>query len=197
MAERVQHGTPEGYRLHKKLEHEPCPACQGAMDALLARVRGYQGAVRQQMGLVRPQLDFSARQREWWPYLRARERQPLPPIPAPSVPATQCTGEEPWMPRSPRGVAKACRAAGWWTRVTRAVGPRIDAKGAVEPGQEQVPTIAVAAARGDDRLVWTWRYRLKTVKGELGWHWELDDVFWNKKGTINDPEGKQVLNASG
>ena len=184
----VAHGTPEGYRLHKRNEHEPCPACSEAMAQLLSSVRRYQAQVRGSMGPVAAPPLFSELQRAWWPALRARDVEPLPSLPPVMVPATVCSGEEPWMPRSPKALAKKARAAGWWTSITRAIGPRIDAKGQVPVGREQVATIAVAVARGDHRLIWVWKYDDPS--------WKLDEVYWNKEGLINDKQGKAVLDGT-
>lgn len=136
--------------------------------------------------------NFSAHQRSWWPVLREREREPMPPLPPVVVPATECRGDESWMPSSPKSIAKRARAGGWWVRITRAIGPRVDAHGTVPEGREQVATIAVAAARGTDRLVWVWKYQTTPAKG---WHWKLDEVFWNREGLIDNNKGGAVLDA--
>lgn len=194
----ASHGSPEGFRLHKKLEQQPCPTCQAAMDRLLDQVRAFQPVARASVAAVAPRPAFSAHQRTLWPKRRAEElatwlaEHPAPEPPPPfSVPATRCAGDESWMPRSPKAVVKKARTAGWWVQVTRAIGPRIDARGEVPEGKERVATIAVAAARGDDRLTWLWHYVLKS--GEM--KWELDEVFWNREGLIDNDRGKKVLNA--
>lgn len=193
-------GTPEGFRAHKRAEQEPCPACKAAMGQLLQRVRAFRAQVAGTMPYVPPLPAFSAHQRTLWPQRREAERAaeyaehpPPPPLPAPSLPRVRCVGDEPFLPSSPKSVAKKAAAKGWWVSITRAIGPRINAMGLVPEGREQVATIAVAAARGDDRLTWLWHYIEKTKDGILGWHWELDEVYSNKEGVINDKRGRAVL----
>lgn len=195
-----QCGTVEGYRAHRRREERSCQPCWQAMADLMHRVRAYQGAVRGQMPAVAPQRVFSAHQRSLWPQIREAERaaalaeHPRPPAPPrPYLERTVCTGTEDGIPGPPRTVLKRARAAGWWAQMTRAIGPRIDAKGVVPPGREQVGTVVVAAARGEVRLTWLWHYIEKTKGGVLGWHWELDEVFSNQEGIINDTRGKAVL----
>src|SRR5690606_6439854 len=118
---------------------------------------------------------------------RAAEPRRAGPRRAPARPATVCSGDEPWMPRSPKTWLKKFRAAGWWVRLTRAGGPRIDAKGVVAPGKEVVWTIALAAARGDQRLVMLWEFD--------GEKWGLDDVVHNVRGVLKSTDVKEILDA--
>lgn len=185
-------GTPEGFRLHKKLEQEPCGACSQAMGQLLTAVRGFRAAVVGAPDVAArardtTTLQFSAHQRALRAAQRAAEPPRVEPPPAPAMPATACSGDEPWMPRSPKTWLKKFRAAGWWVRLTRAGGPRIDAKGVVAPGKEVVWTIALAAARGDQRLVMLWEFD--------GEKWGLDDVIHNVRGVIKSTDIKEILDA--
>ena len=96
---------------------------------------------------------------------RRRERERVaalerPRPPAPSVPAEPYDVTASGVPSSPRSIARKAAAAGWWVRATRAVGPRIDAAGRVPPGDEQVPSIALALqSPGGRRIVAIWVYR--------------------------------------
>lgn len=184
----TQHGTPEGFRLHKKREHEPCPACQWAMDQLLAGVRAFQPIARAAVGHVPPAVPFSAHQRSRWAERRAAElaeQEPLPELPPVAIPATPCTGLETWMPQSPRTNLKAFRKAGWQVRLTRAAGPRIAANGIVPPGKEVVYTVALAAQKGDQRVVMVWEHKNGA--------WPLDGVMHNRRGMIKSTDLKEIL----
>lgn len=179
----TDHGTPEGFRLHKKLEHQPCPACQAAMDQLLDGVRRFRASVV--VGPVEPPLNFSRHMLAKRAELAAVERVPPPPLPPVALPATVLVGLESWLPSSPRSNLKRFRAAGWQARLTRAAGPRIAANGTVPPGKEVVYTIALAAQKGTDRVVMTWEYS--------GDSWKLDDVFHNRRGIIKSGDLKEIL----
>lgn len=182
----VQHGTPEGFRLHKKLEHEPCPSCKAAMAQLLANVRAYQASVRGTMPIPAPQPAFTrvmlAKRQE----LADMEREPPPPLPPVVIPATPCVGLESWMPSAPRSNLKRFRKAGWEARLTRAAGPRIAASGMVPEGKEVVYTVALAAQKGDERIVMVWEHK----DGK----WPLDTMLYNKRGVIKSTDLKEILN---
>jgi hypothetical protein len=182
---RVTHGTPEGFRLHKRLEHEPCPACRSAMDQLLSRVRAYRSQVARSLGPVDPPLAFTRRMLEVRREMAARERTPAPPLPPVVVPATACVGMESWMPAAPRTNLKKFRQAGWQARLTRAAGPRIAANGTVPAGKEVVYTVALAAKKGDEKVVMVWQYD--------GEKWKLDDILHNKRGLIKSTDLKEIL----
>ena len=102
-------------------------------------------------------------------------------IPPPTLTAEQVDPAAPWVPAGPRNLYRRAVKAGWRARMTRAVGPRIDASGAVPKGQEQVPTLAVAVQAPDGRrYVAVWRYRtdVKTVG------WSIDGVADGRTGEI-------------
>jgi hypothetical protein len=191
----VKHGTPEGFRLHKKLEHDPCSSCAAAMTSLLDGDRRFRASVR---GVpVPPELhrtNFSAYQRSMWPQRRAAERAaelvehpPLPPLPPVVTPAEPLVGLESWLPSSPRSNLKAFRAAGWQARLTRAAGPRIAANGIAPPGKEVVYTIALAAQRADQRVVMVWEFTPSDNK------WKLDDSIHNRRGMFKTTDLKEIL----
>src|SRR5690606_41579672 len=90
-------GTPEGFRLHKKLEQEPCGACSQAMGQLLTAVRGFRAAVAGSPDVAArardtTTLQFSAHQRP----PRAGQRAAVPPRGepprGPAIPGTRFTG---------------------------------------------------------------------------------------------------------
>ncbi len=89
------------------------------------------------------------------------------------------------MPSSPRDNLKRFRAAGWRARLTRAAGPRIGANGLVPPGKEVVYTVALAAQKGDERVVMVWQM--------VGDSWKLDDTIHNKRGMIKSTDLKEIL----
>lgn len=182
----TDHGTPEGFRLHKKLEHEPCPSCRIAMVQLLDGVRRYQAAVRGTMPVVPPRPAFTqvmlAKRRE----LAAVERVPPPSLPPVVVPATSLVGLESWLPSAPRSNLKSFRKAGWEARLTKAAGPRIAANGVVPEGKEVVYTVALAAQKADHRIVMIWEHK----DGK----WPLDVVLYNKRGVIKSTDLKEILN---
>jgi hypothetical protein len=181
----TEHGTVEGFRLHRRWEAQPCPACQAAMDALLAGVRAFQASVRGTLPVPAPQPPFTqvmlAKRRE----LAAVERVPPEPLPPVVTPATPCVGLESWMPSAPRTNLKNFRAAGWEARLTRAAGPRIAASGVVPEGKEIVYTVALAAQKGRDRVIMTWQYD--------GEKWPLDDILHNRLGVIKSNKLKEIL----
>ena len=100
-----------------------------------------------------------------------------------------------FVPRGARTVHKKVAAAGWAARMTRAIGPRIDTKGAVPPEDVHTRTIALAAQSPDRkmRLVWVWRWRPerpertvstgRTFKAQPA-KWELDEVSDGRTGRI-------------
>lgn len=181
----VQHGTPEGFRLHRRWEAQPCPECQAAMDRLLAGVRVFRQRVSGRMPTPAPKPPFTqvmlAKRRE----LAAVERVPPEPLPPVVELATPCVGLESWMPSAPRSNLKRFRSAGWQARLTRAAGPRIAANGLVPPGKEVVYTIALAAQKGDERVIMTWQH--------TGEKWVLDDILHNRRGSIKTNELKEIL----
>jgi hypothetical protein len=186
------HGTIEGFRLHKRNEHPPCPACIAARDALLEHVRVVRRVAQANLGPVAPLPNFSAYQRTRWPQKRAAERAidlaehpPPPPLPPVVLKAEPCVGLESWMPQSPRTNLKAFRKAGWEARLTRAAGPRINALGLVPPGKEVVYTIALAAQKGSERVVMVWEYKDPD--------WKLDSVMHNQRGVIKSTDLKEIL----
>jgi len=183
----VQHGTVEGYRLHRHWEAQPCPSCQAAMDALLARVRAFQTAIRGTTPTPEPKPAFTtvmlAKRRE----LAAAERPAPVPLPPVVMPATPCVGLESWMPQAPRTQLKAFRKAGWEARLTRAAGPRIAANGTVPTGKEVVYTIALAGQKGSERIVMVWQFDGATEK------WKLDEVLHNRRGIIKSTDLKEIL----
>jgi hypothetical protein len=188
----VQHGTPEGFRLHKRWEGEPCPACKAAMEGLLAAVRALQASVRGSLGPVAPAMPFSAYQRTKWPERRAAERAaelaehpPLPPLPPVVLAAEPCVGLESWMPSAPRTNLKNFRSAGWQARLTRAAGPRIAANGVVPAGKEVVYTVCLAAQKEQQRVIMTWQF--------TGEKWVLDDILHNRLGVIKSNKLKEIL----
>lgn len=182
----TQHGTPEGFRLHKRLEHQPCPACEAAMAALLERVRQFRAAVAASTPPQPARPPFTrvilTKRRE----LAAVERVPPPALPPVTVPATRCTGLEAWMPSAPRTNLKNFRKAGWGARLTRAAGPRIAANGAVPAGKEAVYTVALAAQKAGQRVVMVWEYK----NGK----WKLDDTLHNRRGVVKSTDLKEILN---
>lgn len=185
----TDHGTPEGFRLHKKLEHEPCPSCRIAMVQLLDGVRRYRASLQRSLDPVAPAVPFSAHQRTKWADRRAAEKaeiEPLPELPPVVIPATPCVGLESWMPSAPRSNLKNFRKAGWEARLTRAAGPRIAANGVVPPGKEVVYTVALAAQKADHRIVMIWEHK----DGK----WPLDVVLYNKRGVIKSTDLKEILN---
>lgn len=181
----VQHGTIEGFRLHKRWEGEPCPACKAAMEAFLASVRALQASVRGQIPTPAPTPPFTrvmlAKRRE----LAAVERVPPPPLPPVVLAAEACVGLESWMPSAPRTNLKNFRAAGWQARLTRAAGPRIAASGVVPEGKEVVYTVCLAAQKGTDRVIMTWEFK----DGK----WPLDDILHNRLGVIKSNKLKEIL----
>lgn len=182
----TQHGTPEGFRLHKRLEHQPCSSCEAAMAALLDRVRQFRGAVVAATPPQPARPPFTrvmlAKRKE----LAAARRTPPPALPPVKIPATRCTGLESWMPSAPRSKLKAFREAGWTAQLTRAAGPRIAANGTVPAGKECVYTVALAARRGAERVVMVWEHG----DGK----WKLDDAVHNRRGVIKSTDLKEILN---
>lgn len=178
------HGTPEGFRLHKRLEHQPCPACEAAMTTLLNQVRRFRDAVVTPPQPARPPFTqvMLARRRE----LAAVERTPPPALPPVKIPATRCTGLESWMPSAPRSKLKAFRSTGWAAQLTRAAGPRIAANGTVPSGKECVYTVALAAQKGAERIVMVWEHK--------DGRWKLDDAIHNRRGVVKSTDLKEILN---
>lgn len=107
------------------------------------------------------------------------ELAPPPPI----LGAEQVTGLEPWFPSSGKSIMKLAAAQGWWARATKAIGPRIGSSGEVlEPAAY---TVAVAVAKGGERMVWVWRWNKDK--------WTLQDVLSRREGLINHDRGKAVI----
>lgn len=181
----VQHGTVEGFRLHKHYEADPCPACKAAMEALLDGVRRLQASVRGQIPQPAPEPPFTrvmlAKRRE----LAAVERVPPPPLPPVVLAAEPCVGLESWMPSAPRTNLKNFRSAGWQARLTRAAGPRISANGVVPQGKEVVYTVCLAAQKEQQRIIMTWQF--------TGEKWVLDDILHNRLGVIKSNKLKEIL----
>lgn len=181
----TDHGTVEGYRLHRRWEAQPCPSCKAAMEALLAQVRIFQAQVRGTMAPPAPRTPFTQVMLAKRAELAAVERVPPPPLPPVVVPATPCVGLESWLPSAPRSNLKAFRKAGWEARLTRAAGPRISANGVVPEGKEVVYTVALAAQKGSDRIIMVWEFR----DGK----WPLDDILHNRLGVIKSNKLKEIL----
>lgn len=96
--------------------------------------------------------------------MKHRELENWPP---PIMTATPADPSDKTLPAGPRRIHKKAVAAGWWARITRAVGPRINSTGHVPPGDEAVATVAVACAHPDGRrLVAVYRWRPNTGKWE-------------------------------
>lgn len=183
----TDHGTPEGFRLHRRLESRPCAACAQAMRDLIdsigqIREEAARSAVAQPVRepFTRVMLRKRAEARE------AQQAVVAPSLPPVQIPATECVGTEPWMPRAPRSQLKAFRKAGWAARITRAAGPRIAANGTVPEGKEVVYTLAVAAVRGAERIAMVWMYD--------GAKWKLDIALHNRLGKITSTEVREIIN---
>lgn len=98
-------------------------------------------------------------------------------VPPPSLPATECTGEEPWLGRGPRSWVALAKKHRWRWRVTRAVGPRIGASGAVL--EHEARTLCIAMQGPDrERLVVEYRWNGKRQA------WEVVDIVDGVNGVI-------------
>lgn len=98
-------------------------------------------------------------------------------LPPPSVPATPCTGDEPWFPSKVKAWLRLAERSGWRARATRAVGPRIGAGAKIL--EEDCRTLAVALqGPAGDRIVVV--YQWNNSKGE----WESQEVQDMRTGAI-------------
>lgn len=100
---------------------------------------------------------------------------------SPEQPALEVSVDDKIVPRSPRGAYRRGERNGWWVRLTRAVGWEL------KDPEKRVYTIALAAARGEERIVAVWRYNLKQQK------WQVDDIQDMRSGALlssKDLEGR-------
>lgn len=76
------------------------------------------------------------------------------------------------VPSSPRSLHKRATAAGWGARVTKAIGHEL------KDPSKTVYTIALAVARGEERIVAIWRFSPTQKK------WQIKDVQDMRTGEL-------------
>lgn len=116
---------------------------------------------------------------------RRAELAALLAIPAPRLAATETGVLEPYVTRGITSVGKVLSAAGWRWRLTRAVGPRINARGEVV--ENECATLVIAAmSPGNHRIIWEWRW--------VNDAWKFVDALDLTQGALlNAEEAKAVV----
>lgn len=113
-------------------------------------------------------INHTARMLEYRRWKRAQEaaaeKVEVPPV---LVPATPTDPNEPWMPKAVRTAYNQALAAGHKVRITRAVGPWLDANGEVAHPAERTLCLAIQGPRGQ-RAVLHWRWQAGKWKAEDG-----------------------------
>jgi hypothetical protein len=83
-------------------------------------------------------------------------------VKAPELPATEVDPADPVVPSAPRSMHRLAAENGWWARLTKAIGWDYRDEG------RKVWSVALAMARGEERIVAIWRYNTKQGKWEFG-----------------------------
>lgn len=105
--------------------------------------------------------------------LAAAKQVELPPV---ILPATVTSPDEPWVPRAVRTAFKQAYEAGHKVRLTRAIGPWLDAHGNVAHDQERTLCLAVQGASGQ-RAVLHWRWRGDKWVAEDGHNYRTGQIM--------------------